>query len=87
MKKRTKSVEELRDALEKAAWDEQTPDHIRRLLMQVRKRLRTLSCRALQMASRYESLEGYTEELEREKEELEALVNHLGGVQDEEGEQ
>jgi nitrate/nitrite-specific signal transduction histidine kinase len=87
MREPLKSLRDLRKALKRAAWNDQTPDDLRPLLEDSAKTMGVLSRRLLRMAQWCETVEGYTEELEKANEELEALVNHLGGVQDEEGEQ
>ena len=87
MNEQIKSLNDLRKALRRAAWDDDTPDNLRFLLEDSAKAMGVLSRRLLRMAQWCETVEGYTEELEKANEELEALVNHLGGVQDEEGEQ
>ena len=81
-----KSLNDLRKGLKRAAWRDDIPDDLRPLLEASAKALSVTARRILRMAQWCETVEGYTEELEQANQELEALVNNLGGVQGEEGE-
>lgn len=86
MKKKVKSLNDLRKDLKRAAWRDDIPDDLRPLLESASRTLAVTARRLLRMAQWCEAVEGYSEELEATNVELEALVNHLGGVPENEEE-